>query len=107
VDPSSERAALKPLLEQPAAAGEQMPTTVLLDAGFVSFPVLALRVERNIDVLGPTGQAPSVAARANANRSTNGASSTPSVAAIGLIAALGAVIVRCASAAPSPSPVAR
>jgi len=59
VDPSSERAALKPMLEQHAAACGQMPATVLLDAGFVSFPVLALMVESNSDVLCPTGQATS------------------------------------------------
>jgi transposase len=59
VDPSSEREALKPMLEQHAAAFGQMPATVLLDAGFASFPVLALMVENNIDVLCPTGRATS------------------------------------------------
>jgi transposase len=59
VDPSSEREALKPMLEQHAAACGQLPATVLLDAGFVSFPVLALMVESNIDVLCPSGQATS------------------------------------------------
>jgi transposase len=57
VDPSSEREALKPILAQHAAACGQMPATVLLDAGFASFPVLALMVENNIDVLCPTGRA--------------------------------------------------
>ncbi len=44
VDPNSEREALKPMLDQHAAACGQMPVTVLLDAGFASFPVLALMV---------------------------------------------------------------
>jgi transposase len=57
VAPSSERDALKPILEQHTAACGQMPATVLLDAGFASFPVLALMVESNIDVLCPTGRA--------------------------------------------------
>jgi len=59
VDPSSEREALKPMLEQHAAACRQMPKTVLLDAGFASLSMLALMVERDIDVLCPTGQATS------------------------------------------------
>jgi transposase len=57
VDPTSERAALKPMLEQHLAACGQMPATVLLDAGYASFPVLALMVENNIDVLCPSGRA--------------------------------------------------
>jgi transposase len=57
VDPSSEREALKPMLDQHAAAFGQMPATLLLDAGFVSFLMLALMVEHDIDVLCPTGQA--------------------------------------------------
>jgi phenylpyruvate tautomerase PptA (4-oxalocrotonate tautomerase family) len=36
VDPSSERAGLKPMLEQHATACGQKPKTVLLDAGFAS-----------------------------------------------------------------------
>ncbi len=59
VDPSSERAALKPMLEQHAGALGRMPKTVLLDAGFISLPVLALMVERDIDVLCPSGKATS------------------------------------------------
>jgi Transposase DDE domain len=57
VDPSSERAGLKPMLEQHATACGQLPKTVLLDAGFASLAVLALMVECDIDVLCPTGQA--------------------------------------------------
>lgn len=50
VEPTSERDALKPILDQHLAAYGQMPMTVLLDAGFSSFPVLALMVEHDIDV---------------------------------------------------------
>jgi hypothetical protein len=57
VDPSSEREALKPMLDQHAAACGRMPTTLLLDAGFVSLPMLALMMERDIDVLCPSGRA--------------------------------------------------
>ena len=57
VGPSSEREALKPMLAQHAEAFGQMPATLLLDAGFMSFPMLALMVEHDIDVLCPTGQA--------------------------------------------------
>ena len=57
VDPSSEREALKPMLDQHAGSLGQMPPTLLLDAGFASFPTLALIVEHNVGVLCPTGQA--------------------------------------------------
>jgi hypothetical protein len=57
VEPSNERAALKPMLEQHAAAFGASPSSVLLDAGFASLPLLALMVEGNIDVLCPTGRA--------------------------------------------------
>jgi transposase len=57
VAPSSERDALKPILEQHSAACGQLPVTVLLDAGFASFPILALMLESNIDVLCPSGRA--------------------------------------------------
>lgn len=57
VEPTSERDALKPILDQHLAAYGQMPMTVLLDAGFFSFPVLALMVEHDIDVSCPSGRA--------------------------------------------------
>ena len=63
VEPSNERAALQPMLEQHAAAFGASPSSVLLDAGFASLPLLALMVERNIDVLCPTGRATRTADR--------------------------------------------
>ncbi len=57
VDPSNERAAVKPMLDQHTAAFGSLPVTVLLDAGFASIPLLALMAESDIDVLCPTGRA--------------------------------------------------
>jgi transposase len=57
VDPSNERAAVKPMLDQHMAAFGTPPVSVLLDAGFASIPLLALMAESDIDVLCPTGRA--------------------------------------------------
>ncbi len=40
VDPSNERAAVKPMLELHAAAFGSVPASLLLDAGFASIPIL-------------------------------------------------------------------
>lgn len=57
LEPSNERAALKPMLDRHAAAFGANPSCVLLDAGFSSLALPALTVESNIDVLCPTGRA--------------------------------------------------
>jgi transposase len=134
VDPSNERAAIKPRLEQHVAAFGSVPSSVILDAGFASLPLLALMVDSNIDVLCPTGRAtreddwerrasyggrfPKLAfvyvadrdvyrCQRGANWCTKSGASISSVAAIGSIAALGALIVLCASVAPNRSTGAR
>jgi transposase len=57
VDPTNERAAVEPMLEQHQAAFGRLPPTVLLDAGFASNSLFQLLVEAEIDVLCPTGRA--------------------------------------------------
>jgi hypothetical protein len=57
VAPSSEGNALKPILEQHWAACGQLPVTVLRDAEFSSFLILALMVESNLDLRCPSGRA--------------------------------------------------
>jgi transposase len=57
VDPSSETAAVKPLLEQHQAVFAQLPPTLLLDAGYHHGEVLGEAAEQGIDVLCPSGKA--------------------------------------------------
>jgi len=57
VDPSSETAAVPPLLEQHQAVFAQLPPTLLLDAGYHHGEVLGEAAEQGIDVLCPSGQA--------------------------------------------------
>lgn len=57
VHPSSETAAVVPLLAQHTAIFGDAPPTVVLDAGYHHGPVLSEFVQREIDVLCPSGQA--------------------------------------------------
>lgn len=57
VHPSSETAAVAPVLEQHAAVFATPPPTLLLDAGFHSGPLLGELAEQGIDVLCPSGKA--------------------------------------------------
>lgn len=57
VRPSSESAAVKPLLEEHHKIFEQAPPTLLLDAGFHNAPQLEELCEQGIDVLCPSGKA--------------------------------------------------
>jgi hypothetical protein len=57
VEPSSETAAVNPLLDQHAEIFGQQPPTLLVDAGFNSGPLLGELAERGIDVLCPSGKA--------------------------------------------------
>lgn len=57
VHPSSETAAVAPLLEQHERIFAKGPVALLIDAGFHSGPLLRELVEREIDVLCPSGQA--------------------------------------------------
>jgi transposase len=55
VDPSSEIAVVKPMLEQCQTVLGEKPTTLLLDAGYFCFLVFSLAVAKDLDVLCPTG----------------------------------------------------
>ncbi|HYD48958.1 MAG TPA: transposase [Terriglobales bacterium] len=57
VHPSSEKAAVEPLLEQYERVVGGLPTRLLMDAGLHSPPILAALCERGIDTLCPSGQA--------------------------------------------------
>jgi DDE family transposase/transposase-like protein DUF772 len=57
VEPSSETAAVQPLLTQHTALFAQPPLRLLLDGGFHNGPLLGELVARDIDVLCPSGQA--------------------------------------------------
>ena len=57
VHPSSEPAAVQPLLEQHQVVLGEAPTAVLMDAGFHSGPLLEQLVEQDINVLCPSGRA--------------------------------------------------
>jgi hypothetical protein len=57
VDPSNERAAIEPMLDQHEKVFGQLPLTLLLDAGFASNSLFELLARAEIDVLCPTGRA--------------------------------------------------
>jgi len=57
VHPSSETAAVVPLLHQHTAIFGAAPPTLLMDAGYHHGPLLGELVHRDIDVLCPSGQA--------------------------------------------------
>jgi hypothetical protein len=57
VDPSSETAAVQPLLEQHQEVFAQLPPTLLTDAGYHQGPLLGDLAEQGIDVLCPSGRA--------------------------------------------------
>jgi transposase len=57
VDPSSETAAVEPLLQQHSEVFAEVPPTLLLDAGYHHGPLLAEVAEQGIDVLCPSGKA--------------------------------------------------
>lgn len=57
VHPSSESAAVRPLLEEHHKIFDQAPPTLLLDAGFHNGPQLQELCEQGIDVLCPSGKA--------------------------------------------------
>jgi len=57
VDPSSETAAVLPLLQQHTEIFGITPPRLLMDAGYHNGPLLGELVEREIDVLCPSGQA--------------------------------------------------
>jgi transposase len=57
VHPSSETAAVVPLLQQHTAIFGGAPPTLLMDAGYHNGPLLGELVRRDIDVLCPSGQA--------------------------------------------------
>jgi transposase len=56
VEPSSETAAIPALLEQHKETLGEEPTRVLADAGYCAIAVLALAIEKQIDLLCPEGQ---------------------------------------------------
>lgn len=55
VDPSSERAAVLPMLKQHQASFAGLPTRLLLDAGYPSLALLRQLYELELDVLVPSG----------------------------------------------------
>ena len=57
VEPSSETAAVAPLIEQHRATFSQEPTCTMMDAGYFSAFVLSFFVSRDLDVLCPSGRA--------------------------------------------------
>ena len=57
VDPSSEPAAVTPLLEQHHDVFAQLPPRLLIDAGYHHVPLLGDLAEQGIDVLCPSGKA--------------------------------------------------
>ncbi len=57
VDPSSETAAVTPLLEQHSQVLGARPATLLLDGGYHHGPLLGEMAEQGIDVLCPSGKA--------------------------------------------------
>jgi hypothetical protein len=57
VDPSSETAAVAPLLEQHKEVFGALPSTLLLDAAYHNGPLLGELAEQEIDVLCPSGKA--------------------------------------------------
>jgi len=57
VDPSSETAAVEPLLQQHREVCGALPATLLLDAGYHHGPLLGAVGEQGIDVLCPSGKA--------------------------------------------------
>lgn len=57
VDPSSEPAAVQPLLDQHHEVFAQLPPTLLIDAGYHHGPLLGDLAEQGIDVLCPSGKA--------------------------------------------------
>jgi transposase len=57
VDPSSEVAAVGPMLKQAARTGEGPVAQASFDAGYFSGEVLGMAVEQNIDVVCPEGKA--------------------------------------------------
>jgi len=57
VDPSSETAAVLPLIEQYEVALGAAPSTLMADAGYHTLDVLALAVMKGIDILCPSGKA--------------------------------------------------
>ncbi len=56
VEPSSEVAALTPLLAQHGRAFGALPQRLLMDAGYLCLPVLKLAVECDLDLLCPAGK---------------------------------------------------
>jgi hypothetical protein len=56
VDPTSETAAVRPLLEQHQALMGADPAALLMDAGYHSGPLLGELAEQEINVLCPSGQ---------------------------------------------------
>lgn len=71
VDPTSETAAVEPLVEQHRKSTGEMPQTTLMDAGFFSTFVLAFFVARDLDVLCPPGQAFDASSMERRRRSPN------------------------------------
>ena len=59
VNASNEIAALEPLLEQHVAALGGLPDCLMADAGYYAISVLELALERDIDILCPSGKATS------------------------------------------------
>lgn len=57
VHPTSEPAAVAPLLKQHAEVFDALPTTLLMDAGLHSGPLLGELSEQGLNVLCPSGQA--------------------------------------------------
>jgi len=57
LDPSNERAAIEPMLDQHKAAFGRLPLTLLLDAGFASNSLLEFLAAAEVDILCPTGRA--------------------------------------------------
>lgn len=55
VDPSSERSAVLPMLQQHQAIFDGPPTRLLLDAGYPSLALLRQLYELDLDVLAPSG----------------------------------------------------
>ena len=56
LDPSSETAVVRPMLEQHERIFDTLPTGLYLDAGYNNFEILAMSVDLDLDVLVPAGK---------------------------------------------------
>jgi hypothetical protein len=72
VDPSSETAAVEPLIEQHRQVLGEAPQRTMLDAGYFTAFVLAFFFDRDLDVLCPSGRARDDESMKRSRRNPNG-----------------------------------